>query len=477
MTSSGDSTELADRNRLDAETGERASRALDDPHPSLRGEVASDTPAARPEDAQGPADDPIEGPFAPQGTPRFLPQRWVRGAMLLILLITGGWWYVTGGQVTSKDRQSQAAVPPSKPSVDVVTLRAQLVKLTTELPGRTSPYRTAEVRPQVYGIILKRLFAEGDTVRAGQQLYQIDPTPYEASLASAQATLLHARASVKTAQSTVSRFRPLVAAFAVSRQDLDNAVGTLEQDQADVASAEAALRTAEINLAYTKVLSPITGRTGRSAVTEGALVTADQTTSLVTITQLDPIYVDVTQPSTTVLRLKREVTSGEIKTARDNQVPVTLVLEDSSSYDQTGTLQFSEVTVDQGTGAVTLRAVFPNDAGLLLPGMFVREELPEGVRQNGILAPQQGVTHNAKGEPTALVVGTDGKVQSRILTTDRAIGNYWLVTNGLNDGDRLVVSGVQMVQPGMQVTANEVKLADGAAASSSALADAKPAVK
>jgi membrane fusion protein, multidrug efflux system len=381
------------------------------------------------------------------------------------------------GLAGCKDKQSQAAVPPPKPSVDVVTLRAQSVKLTTELPGRTSPYRTAEVRPQVYGIILKRLFTEGDTVRAGQQLYQIDPTPYEASLASAQATLLHARASVKTAQSTVSRFRPLVAAFAVSRQDLDNAVGTLEQDQADVASAQAAIGTAEINLAYTRVLSPITGRTGRSAVTEGALVTADQTTSLVTITQLDPIYVDVTQPSTTILRLKREVTSGEIKTARDNQVPVKLLLEDGSRYDQPGTLQFSEVTVDQGTGAVTLRAVFPNDTGLLLPGMFVREQLQEGIRQNGILAPQQGVTHNARGDATALVVDTDGKVQSRTLTTDRAIGNDWLVTKGLDDGDKLIVKGVQMVRPGIEVTASEIKLEDGSTPASPSLGPVEPAAK
>jgi membrane fusion protein (multidrug efflux system) len=365
------------------------------------------------------------------------------------------------GLAGCKDKQSQAAVPPPKPSVDVVTLHAQPVKLITELPGRTSPYRTAEVRPQVYGIILKRLFTEGDTVRAGQQLYQIDPAPYEASLASAQATLLHAQASVKTAQSIVSRFRPLAAAFAVSRQDLDNAVGTLEQDQADVASARAAIKTAAINLAYTKVLSPITGRTGRSAVTEGALVTADQTTSLVTITQLDPIYVDVTQPSATILRLKREVTSGEMKTAGDNQVPVRLRLEDGSVYDQPGTLQFSEVTVDQGTGAVTLRAVFPNDTGLLLPGMFVREQLQEGIRQNGILAPQQGVTHNARGDATALVVDADGKVQSRILTADRAIGNDWLVTKGLDDGDKLIVKGVQMVRPGVEVTVNEIKLDDG----------------
>ncbi len=357
-----------------------------------------------------------------------------------------------------KEQQPQKqAGPPPKFSVDVVTLHAQPVALTTDLPGRTSPYRTAEVRPQVNGVILKRLFTEGDMVQAGQQLYQIDPAPYEASLASAQATLLHAQASVRTAQATVNRYRPLVAANAVSRQDLDNAIGTLQQNQADVASAEAAIKTAAINLAYTKVISPITGRASRSAVTEGALVTADQTTTLVTLTQLNPIYVDVTQPSATILRLKRELAGGQIKSAGDNQVAVKLLLEDGSSYDQPGTLQFSEVTVDQGTGAVTLRAIFPNDSGLLLPGMFVREQLEEGIRQNGILAPQQGITHNQRGEPTALVVGADGKVQSRVLTTDRAIGDAWLVTKGLGEGDKLIVKGVQMVQPGMDVTANEAK--------------------
>lgn len=368
--------------------------------------------------------------------------------------------------VGCKDEKKTAG-PPPKPAVDVVTLHAQPVKLTTELPGRTSPYRTAEVRPQVGGVILKRLFTEGDEVQAGQQLYQIDPAPYQASLASAQASLMKAQASVRTAQSIVNRYRPLAAAFAVSREDLDNAVGTLQQNQADVASAQAAIKTAGINLAYTKVVSPIAGHSGRSSVTEGALLTADQTTTLVTITQLNPIYVDVTQPSTTILRLKREMTNGQIKTAGDNKVPVRLLLEDGSSYDQTGTLQFSEVTVDQGTGAVTLRAVFPNDAGLLLPGMFVREQLQEGVQQNGILAPQQGVTHNQKGEPTALVVDPSGKVQSRILTTDRAIGDFWLVSKGLESGDRLIVSGVQKVHPGIEVTAKEVKLDDSATASSS----------
>jgi membrane fusion protein, multidrug efflux system len=362
------------------------------------------------------------------------------------------------------EAQPQAG-PPPPPSVDVVILRTRPVTLTTDLPGRTSAYRTAEVRPQVSGVLLKRLFVEGDIVQAGQQLYQIDPAPYEAALASAQATLAHAEASVRTAQATVDRYRPLIASHAVSRQDFDNAVGTLEQDKADVASAEAAIKTAAINLAYTKVLSPIGGRTGRSSVTEGALLTASQTTALVTITQLDPIYVDVTQSTTTMLRLKRELASGQIKSAGDGKVPVRLLLEDGSLYDQPGTLQFSEVTVDQGTGAVTLRAIFPNKDGLLLPGMFVREQLQEGVVLNAILAPQQGVTHNQKGEPTALIVDADGKVQLRRLKTDRAIGGNWLIADGLKEGDRLIVSGVQKARPGMPVTVNEIAIEDVGAAS------------
>jgi membrane fusion protein, multidrug efflux system len=353
------------------------------------------------------------------------------------------------------------ALPP--PAVDVVTLHARPITLTTDLPGRTSAYRTAEVRPQVSGVLLKRLFNEGDVVQAGQQLYQIDPAPYEAALASAEATLAHARASVRTAQATVDRYQPLAATHAVSRQDVDNAAGTLEQNKADVASAEAAVKTASINLTYTKVLSPITGRTSRSSVTEGALVTASQTTSLVTVTQLDPIYVDVTQSTTTILRLKRELASGQIKSVGEGRIPVRLQLEDGSAYDETGALQFSEVTVDQGTGAVTLRAIFPNRDGLLLPGMFVREQLQEGIVQNGILAPQPGVTHNQKGEPTALVVDADGKVQLRVLKTDRAIGNDWLIADGLKDGDRLIVSGVQKARPGMKVTVNEIATGDAGA--------------
>lgn len=356
-----------------------------------------------------------------------------------------------------KDEKKQAG-PPPKPEVDVVVLQAQPVTLKTDLPGRTSPFRTAEIRPQVGGVILKRSFTEGDVVKAGQVLYQIDPAPYEAALGSARAQLLKAQAALKTSQATVGRYRPLVTANAISKQDLDNAVGTLGGNQADIASAQAGIKSAQINLAYTKVTSPITGKTGRSAVTEGALVTANQTTTLVTVTLLDPIYVDVAQPSSTILRLKREVTSGQIKSAGADQIEVHLLLEDGSRYEQPGKLQFSEVTVDQGTGAITLRAIFPNASGLLLPGMFVQEEIEEGVRQDGILVPQQGITHNSKGEATALLVGKDGKVDSRVVTTDRAIGDAWLISKGLSVGDRVVVKGVQSAKPGSEVTAHEVKL-------------------
>lgn len=357
-----------------------------------------------------------------------------------------------------KDEQAKAvpAGPPPAVQVDVVTLHAAPVTLLTELPGRTSAFRTADVRPQVGGVLLKRLFTEGDEVKEGQLLYQIDPASYQASLASAQASLAHARAGVVSAQATVNRYRPLVAANAVSKQDLDNAVATAQQAVADVASSQAAVKTAEINLAYTRVTAPISGRTSRSSVTEGALLTSNQTTSMVTITQLNPIYVDVTQPSTTVLRLKRELASGQMKsTGNNNEVPVKLTLEDASTYDQPGRLQFSEVTVDQGTGSVTLRAIFPNDAGLLLPGMFVRAELEEGVRQNGLLVPQQGITHNEKGDAIALIVDKDGKVESRTLVADRAIGDKWLVTTGLADGDRVIISGLQKTRPGAKVEAHE----------------------
>jgi membrane fusion protein (multidrug efflux system) len=348
-----------------------------------------------------------------------------------------------------------APPPAPKPAVTVIDLHAKPVSLTTELPGRVAAYRIAEVRPQVNGVLLKRLFREGDLVTAGQQLYQIDPAPYQAALASARATLAHARASVTAAKLTAERYRALSEAHAVSRQDYDNAVATLEQDQADAASGEAAVRTAEINLAYTKVYSPISGRTGRSSVTEGALVTANQATSLVTVTQLDPVYVDLTQPSTTIVRLKRELATGQIRRLDGNEAPAQLLLEDGSPYGMPGKLEFSEVTVDPGTGSVTLRAIFANSQDLLLPGMFVRATIEEGVREAAILAPQRGITHAPDGSATALVVGAGDKVEKRSVELDRALGDDWVVTKGLAAGDRLIVAGLQRVKPGMQVSVHE----------------------
>ena len=319
---------------------------------------------------------------------------------------------VTGCQQPSQN-QAQAGAPggpaPPPQEVGVVTLTPQRVMLTTDLPGRTSPYRIAEVRPQVSGVLQKRLFVEGDDVQAGQQLYQIDPALYQAAYDSAQATLAHANAEMASAKALADRYKALGASNAVSKQDYDNAVASQLQAQADVESGQAAVETAHINLVYTKVLSPINGRTGIS-VTEGALVTANQATPLVIVQQLDPIYVDVPEAMSLMLRLRRELAGGQIKSSGANQAQVTLTLEDGSTYDLPGQLQFAETTVDQTTGSVTMRAIFPNPKKLLLPGMFVTARLEEGVSENAILVPQQGVTHNARGEPTALVVTPDNKV-------------------------------------------------------------------
>jgi len=325
----------------------------------------------------------------------------------------------------------------------VVTLKAEPVPITTELPGRVAAFRVADVRPQVNGIILKRLFTEGSEVQAGQQLYQIDPAPYQATYDSATATLMSAQAQAR-------RYKRLAASNAVSKQDYDNALAAYLRAKADV-------ETAHINLVYTKVLSPISGRISRSAVTEGALVTANQPTALANVQQLDTVYVDVTQPSSTLLRLKREAAAGQLQLNSAGQTPVRLGLEDGSDYTETGTLQFSEVTVDEGTGSVTLRAVFPNSQRLLLPGMFVREEIQEGVRREGLLVPQLGVSHNQKGDATALIVGPHNVVQSRMLEVDRAIGDKWLVTGGVKAGDRVIVEGLQLAQPGGKVDPQEFR--------------------
>jgi RND family efflux transporter MFP subunit len=335
---------------------------------------------------------------------------------------------------------------PPPPKVSVVTVQAQAVPITTELPGRVAGYRTADVRPQVNGIILKRLFVEGRDVKAGQQLYQIDPAPYQASYDSAVAANV-------SAQALAERYKPLVEANAVSKQDYDNAVAAHLQ-------ARAAVETAHINLIYTRVLSPITGRIGRSLITEGALVTANQATVLATVQQLDPVYVDVTQPTTTLLRLEREAAAGLLKQNEAGKAQVQVRLEDGSLYAHPGTLEFSEVTVDETTGSVTLRALMPNPERLLLPGMFVREEIQEGVRQDAVLAPQQGISHDQKGQPNTLVVGPDNTVERRTITTDRAIGDQWLVTSGLKPGDRVIVEGIQSAKPGAKVVPEEYRPPD-----------------
>ncbi|WP_271408776.1 efflux RND transporter periplasmic adaptor subunit [Pseudomonas sp. Q1-7] len=336
--------------------------------------------------------------------------------------------------------QEASAPPPAQtPKVGVVTLQPQSFTLTTELPGRTSAYRIAEVRPQVNGIIQKRLFTEGSEVKAGQQLYQIDSSVYTATYKSAQASLA-------SAQSLAARYKDLVSDQAVSKQAYD-------ESQAARLQAEAALEKAKIDLRYTRVLAPISGRIGRSAVTEGALVNNGQAAAMATIQQLDPIYVDVTQSTKDLLRLRREMAEGQLEKAGDSGARVSLLLEDGSEYPHKGKLEFSEVAVDEGTGSVTLRAVFPNPEHTLLPGMFVHARLGSAVKQEAILAPQQGVTRDLKGQATALVVNAENKVELRRLKAERTVGDRWLVSEGLAPGDRLITEGLQFVRPGIEVNA------------------------
>lgn len=341
---------------------------------------------------------------------------------------------------------STGAPKAQAPEVGVFTIESKALPMTTELPGRTSAYQIAEVRPQVGGVIQKRLFVEGANVQAGTSLYQIDPASYEAAVNSAKATLAKTRANLLTTQPKVARYKELVEIEGVSRQEYDDAVAAHEQAQADVEAAQAALDVANINLKYTKVLAPISGRIGRSSVTPGALVTASQTTALTTVQQLDPIYVDVTQSSNEVLRLKRELDSGNLK--KSGQAKVTLLLADGTTYAEVGKLQFSDVTVDLATGNVTLRALFPNPKLDLLPGMYVRAVVENGVNEKAIVVPQQGVSRNQKGQATALVLNKDDIVEQRILETSGTLGDKWLVTSGLADGERVIVEGLQKVRPG-----------------------------
>ena len=350
------------------------------------------------------------------------------------------------------DRQKQAPLPPPPvPEVATVTVQPQQMVLTTELPGRTSAYRIAEIRPQVSGLIQKRLFTEGSDVQAGQVLYEIDPSHFQAALDNAKAALGKAEANLPSIRLRVERYRELLPDKAVSQQEFDDAAAAEKQNQAEVEFWKAMVETARINVGYARVTAPISGRIGKSTVTEGAIVTAYQPVALATIQQLDPIYVDLPQSTTELLRLRSRMEDGRLKHDGTNQKKVNLLLEDGTAYSSEGTLQFRDVTVDSTTGSVILRVVFPNPKGLLLPGMFVRAVAKEGVNEQAILIPQQAVSRDPKGNPLALIVDAEGKVQQRMLTLDRAIGDQWLVTSGLAPSDRVIAEGMQRVRPGASV--------------------------
>jgi membrane fusion protein (multidrug efflux system) len=355
------------------------------------------------------------------------------------------------GLITSGCPSQQAAPPPAVPEVAIVTLNPERVLLTTELPGRTSAYLVAEIRPQVNGIVQERLFNEGSDVKAGSVLYQIDPAPYQAAYNNAVAALARSEANLPPIRLKAERFRELVAVKAISQQDFDNAAAALKQAEADVEYSKATVESARINLGYTRIIAPVTGRIGKSNVTIGALVTAHQASPLAVVQQLDPIYVDAAQSSATLLQLKRNIASGLLKGNGPNQTRVKLLLEDGTPYPQEGILKFSEVTVDPSTGSYILRMVFPNPKHVLLPGMYVRAVVQEGEVDRAILVPQQGVSRDPKGNPVALVVDGEGKVQQRMITVDRAIGDRWLVASGLAPGERIIVEGAQKVRPGAAV--------------------------
>ncbi|AIO23458.1 efflux RND transporter periplasmic adaptor subunit [Burkholderia cepacia] len=372
--------------------------------------------------------------------------------------------------------KKESAPPPQTPEVGVVTVQPQAVPVFTDLPGRTSAFLVAQVRARVDGIVLRREFTEGTDVKAGQRLYKIDPAPYIAALNSAKATLAKAQANLVTQNALVARYKVLVAANAVSKQDYDNAVATQGQAAADVAAGKAAVDTAQINLGYTDVVSPITGRVGISQVTPGAYVQASQATLMSTVQQLDPVYVDLTQSSLEGLKLRQDVQSGRLKTSGPGAAKVSLILEDGKTYSEPGKLQFSDVTVDQTTGSVTIRAVFPNPGKVLLPGMFVRARIEEGVNENAFLVPQIGVTHDQKGQAIAMVVNASNKVEPRPLKTTGMQGPNWVVEGGLQAGDHVIVQGADKVRPGATVKTVPAQLAPAAdAASGAAAASAAPA--
>ncbi|QPR55080.1 efflux RND transporter periplasmic adaptor subunit [Aeromonas allosaccharophila] len=367
--------------------------------------------------------------------------------------------------------QGQGGMPPA--AVNVVTLQSSPLMLTSELTGRSAPLRVAEVRPQVSGIILKRLFTEGSDVKAGDLLYQIDPAVYQAAVASAKANVAKAEANEQSARLKAQRYQELLKVKSISRQDYDDADASWKQAKAEIMASKAALRTAEINLGYTRITAPISGRIGKSAVTEGALVTAQQADSLTAIQQLDPMYVDVRQSTADLLRLKRLVAEGKLTQDEQKGAKVTFQLEDGSTYGEEGSLQFSDVTVDETSGMVTLRVIVPNPHQLLLPGMFMRATLQEGERAQGLLVPQTAVTRTPNGGATVMVVTADNKVELRNVQLSRVVGSNWVVETGLTSGERVIVAGLQKVRPGAVVNPAE----QGADAPSAQAASSTPANK
>lgn len=357
---------------------------------------------------------------------------------------------VSAALLTGCDDSGNQQVHAQAPQVSVHVVSQAPISVTTELPGRTSAFRVAEVRPQVDGIILHRNFVEGSDIQAGESLYQIDPATYQAAWDSAKSDEAKAEAAATIAHLTVKRYAPLLGTQYVSRQDYDQAVANARQADAAVLAAKAAVESARINLAYTKVSSPISGRIGKSNVTEGALVTNGQSSALATVQQLDPIYVDVTQSSSDFMRLKQE----SLQRGSDTK-SVQLVMENGQPYPLKGSLQFSDVTVDESTGSITLRAIFPNPQHTLLPGMFVRARIDEGVDPQAILVPQQGVTRTPRGDATVLLVNDKNQVEPRTVVATQAIGDKWLIASGLKPGDKVIVSGLQKVRPGVTVKAEE----------------------
>ncbi|WP_179403470.1 efflux RND transporter periplasmic adaptor subunit [Burkholderia guangdongensis] len=374
--------------------------------------------------------------------------------------------------------KKETAPPSQTPEVGVITAEPTSVPVYTELPGRTSAYLVAQVRARVDGIVLRREFTEGADVKAGQRLYKIDPAPYVAQLNSAKAALAKAQANLATQNALVARYKVLVAANAISKQDYDNAVAAQGQAAADVASGKAAVDTAQINLGYTDVSSPISGRVGISQVTPGAYVQASQATLMSTVQQLDKVYVDLTQSSLDGLKLRQAIQSGKLTTSGPGAAKVTLILEDGKPYPEPGKLQFSDVTVDQSTGSVTIRAQFPNPNGTLLPGMFVRARIEEGMNDHAFLIPQIGVTHDQKGQAIAMIVNAKGKVEPRPLVTTGMRGQDWIVDSGLQAGDRVIVQGIDKARPGTPVHASPAQLppAPGAASGAAAASGTAPAV-